>query len=151
MNNQRRRPLATLSVFGVTFLHRQNPYMVAWWSAAFPGFGHYLLNQYLRATLLTLTEVITNSISHINKAMVYAFCGKFEMAKSVLQPQWLFGYLIIYLYAIWDSYRSTLAQNKMCHLAEFENERLRPIILHPLEIQYIEQKSPLVAALYSFL
>lgn len=150
MNNQPRRPLATLSIFGITFFHRQNPYMVAWWSAAFPGFGHYLLNQYLRGTLLTLSEVFINSLSHINEALVYTYCGKFEMAKSVLQPKWLFGYLVIYFYAIWDSYRSTLVQNKMCHLAELDNERLRLINLHPLEIQYIEQKSPLIAALYSF-
>lgn len=150
MNNHSRRPLATISVFGVSHFHRQNPYMVAWWSAAFPGFGHYLLNQYLRATLLTLSELITNTLSHINEAMVYTLCGKFEMAKYIIKPQWLFGYLIIYFYAIWDSYRSTIAQNKMCHLAELENERLRSINLHPLEIQYIEQKNPFTATLYSF-
>lgn len=150
MNNQLRRPLAAISMYGVTFLHRQNPYMVAWWSAAFPGFGHYLLNQYLRATLLTLSEFFTNTLSHINEAIVYSFCGKFEMAKSILQPKWLFGYTVIYFYAIWDSYRSALVQNKMCHLAELENERLRATILHPLEFQYLEQRNPLIAALYSF-
>lgn len=150
MNNQLRRPLATISVFGVTFLHRQNPFMVAWWSAAFPGFGQYLLNQYLRATMLTLSEVIINTLSHVNEAIVYSFCGEFEMAKSIIQPRWVFGYLIIYFYVIWDSYRCTLVQNKMCHLAELENERLCGIILHPLEIQYIEQKNPFIAVFYSF-
>lgn len=150
MKSQNRRPLATISLYGVSLLHRQNPYMVAWWSAAFPGFGHYLLNQYIRATLLTLTELITNTLSHINESMVYTFCGKFEMAKSVLQPKWLFGYVIIYFFAIWDSYRSTLVQNKLCHLAELENERLRPVHLHPLEFQYVEKKNPFTAALYSF-
>jgi len=150
MNKKNRRPLAAISVYGVTFLHRQNPYMVAWWSAAFPGFGHYLLNQYLRATLLTLTEIITNSISHVNEAIVYTFCGKFEMAKSVLQPQWLFGYVIVFFYAIWDSYRSAFVQNKMSYLAEQENERIPAVFLHPLEFQYIEKKNPFIAALYSF-
>lgn len=150
MNKQLRRPLATISMFGVSFFHRQNPYMVAWWSAAFPGFGQYLLNQYLRGTILTLFEVVLNTLAHLNEAIVYSFCGKFEMARSILQPRWAFGYLIIYLYAIWDSYRSALIQNKMCHLAELENERIRGIILHPLEIQYIEQKNPFIAALYSF-
>lgn len=150
MNNQHRRPLATISVYGVTFLHRQNPFMVAWWSAAFPGFGHYLLNQYIRATLLTLSEFFTNVLAHVNEAIVYSFSGKFEMAKAVVQPRWLFGYVIIYFYAIWDSYRSTLVQNKMCQLAELENERIRPIILHPLELQYLEQRNPFIAALYSF-
>lgn len=136
MPNDSRRPLARISTFGITHLHRQNPYMVAWWSAVFPGFGHFMLNQYLRATLLTLMEVSTNSLAHINQAMVYSFCGQFERAKSVLQPRWLYGYIIIYLFAIWDSYRSTLYQNKLCHLAELENERLPSMALFSSEIQY---------------
>jgi len=151
MNRQRRRSLATISVFGISNLHRQNPFMVAWWSAAFPGFGQYLLNQYLRATILTLSEVIINTLARVNEAIVYSFSGKFEMAKSVLRPQWAFGYLIIYLYAIWESFRSTLVQNKMCHIAELENEPLQNNIIHPLEIQYVEQKNPFIAAVYSFL
>ena len=125
--------------------------MVAWWSAAFPGFGQYMLNQYIRGTLLTLSEVITNTLAHVNEAIVYSLCGKFQMAKSVMQPRWVYGYLIIFLYTIWDSYRGTVTQNKMCHLAELENERLCGVILHPLEIQYLEQKNPFIAAFYSFL
>ena len=150
MGNDPRRPLAILSKFGVTHLHRQNPYMVAWWSAAFPGFGHYLLNQYFRATLLTLIEVIINTLAHVNEAIVYTYCGKFELAKSVLQPRWALGYIIIYFYSIWDSYRSTLAQNKMCHLAELENERLDCMLFTSSEIQYLEQKKSVTAAIYSF-
>jgi len=150
MNNQQRRPLATISLFGVTYLHRQNPYIVAWWSAAFPGFGHYLLNFYIRGTLLTLFEVITNTLANINEAIVYSFCGQFQMAKSVLQPRWVFGYFIIYLFSIWDSYRSAVVQNKMCQLAELENEKIPSVILHPLEIQYLEQKNPFIAIVYSF-
>lgn len=86
MSYQIRRPIAQISMFGITHLKQQNPYMVAWWSAIFPGFGHYLLNQYIRATLLTLSEVATNTLAHINEAMVYSFSGQFELAKSVLEP-----------------------------------------------------------------
>ena len=150
MDKQFRRPLATISVFGITFLHRQNPLMVAWWSIVFPGFGHYMLNQYVRATLFTLSELIINTLSHVNEAIIYTFCGKFEMAKSVIQIRWIYGYLAILFYAIWDSYRSTIVQNKMCELAELENEPLESNIIHPLEIQYLEQKSPYTAAVYSF-
>lgn len=150
MDNKPRRPLATISVFGITYLHRKNPYLVAWWSASYPGFGHYMLNLYIRGTLLTLCEVITNTVSHINEAIVYSFCGQFEMAKSVLKTEWLLGYVVIYFFAIWDSYRCTLVQNKLCQLAEFENEQLPCIILHPQEVQYIEQRNSWIAALYSF-
>ncbi|WP_413303780.1 hypothetical protein AA0X95_26785 [Bacillus sp. 1P10SD] len=149
MTNQNRTPLAKISVFGITHLQQQNPIMIAWWSAVFPGFGHYLLHQYFRATLLTLSEVFTNTFAHINEAMVFSFCGKFEQAKSVLEPKWVFGYLIIYLIAMWDSYRSAVYQNKLCQLAYLENPPIPRIELTPLEIQYLEKKSPLVAAIYS--
>lgn len=45
MANQIRYPLSKISVYGISEIKQQNPYMVAWWSAIFPGFGHYLLNQ----------------------------------------------------------------------------------------------------------
>ena len=124
--------------------------MIAWWSVAFPGFGHYMLNQYFRATILTLVEVIINTLAHVNEAIVYTYCGQFELAKSILKPNWALGYIIIYFYTIWDSYRSPLIQNKMCHLAEFENQRLDNIIFTSSELQYLELKSPVTAAIYSF-
>ena len=149
MRQHPRRPMATISVFGISFLHRQNPKMVAWWSVIFPGFGHYLLNQYVRATLFTLSEVITNTLAHVNEAIVYSFCGEFDRAKDVLETRWLFGYLAIFYYTIWDSYRSAITQNKMCELAELENEQLQSNIINPLEIQYLEQNNPYMAAVCS--
>ena len=150
MKMQNRRPLAKVSMFGVTYLHRQNPYLIAWWSAAFPGFGQFLCNQYIRATLLTLFEVIINTLAHVNEAIVFMFCGKFDMSISVLRPRWAVGYIIIYIYTIWDSFQTTIVQNKMCDLAEFENDRLSNMYLSSFEIQYIEQKNPFTAAAYSF-
>ncbi len=150
MYKQVRRPLAIISVYGVSYLQKRDPLMVACWSVFFPGFGHYLLNQYVRGTLFTLSEVIFNSLSHVNEAIVFSFGGQFEMAKSVLQTRWLYGYLVIFFYCIWSSYRSTILQNKMAGLAEIESEPLQNNILHPLEIQYLEQKSPYTAAIYSF-
>jgi TM2 domain-containing membrane protein YozV len=145
-----RRPRSTLSIFGVSYLYKRNPYVVAWWSAAFPGFGHIMLNQYVRGVLLTLSEVIINTLANINSGMVYSFCGNFDMARSLIHPRWAIGYLLIYLFSIWDSYRSTLTQNKLCHLAEHENVRMTGFLLHPLGIQYVEQKKPYAAAICSF-
>lgn len=151
MNKQVRHPMATISMLGISHFHRQNPYLVAWWSAAFPGFGHYLLNQYARATILTLIEVIINTLAHINESIAYTLCGNFEKAGLVLKPELAFGYLIIYFFVIWDSFRSTLIQNKLCHLAELENNPICSVYLHPLEIQYLEQKNPFLAIWYSIM
>ncbi|MCM3630586.1 hypothetical protein M3194_24965 [Paenibacillus glycanilyticus] len=147
--NPSRRPLAKLSVFGVTSLNIRSPYMVLWWSAAFPGFGHFLLNQYLRGTILTLSEVIFNTLGHINIAIVYSLCGKFEQAKAVLDPRWVLGYIIIYFIVMWDSYRSAVYQNKLYHIARLEREPLPSMKLFASEVQYIQPKSPLVAAVFS--
>jgi hypothetical protein len=107
----------------VNNIRRQNSYMITWWSAVFPGFGHFLLNQYLRGTFLTLSEVIVNSLGHINQAMVYSFCGQFQLAKSILEPSWIFGYILIFFLSIWDSFRTAVYQNKLSQLAELENEQ----------------------------
>ena len=51
-NSSVRRYLAYLSPFGTTQLHLRNPFLIAWWSLAFPGLGHLLLSKYLRGYLL---------------------------------------------------------------------------------------------------
>lgn len=150
MNVPPRRHLSKISMFGITHLKCHNPYMIAWWSAVFPGFGHYMLNQYIRATLLTLSEVIINTLAHINEAMVYSFCGKFQLATSILEPNWSFGYLVIYLFTIGDSFRIAIYQNKLTALARIENRKIPLLSITNSEIQYLEVKSPVLGVIYSF-
>lgn len=142
--------MAKISLFGITSLNIRNPYMVMWWSAAFPGFGHFLLNQFLRGTFLTLSEVIFNTLGHVNEAIVYSLCGNFAAAKAILAPQFVLGYIIIYFVTIWDSYRSAIYQNKLYRIAQLENEPLPSLKLFASEVHYVQPKSPIVAALFSF-
>lgn len=144
-----RRVQAVLSSYGVTFLHGKNPYMVAWWSAAFPGYGHFLLNQYARGFVLTLSEVITNTMARVNETLVYSFSGQFELAKQTLEIRWALGYMIVYMFCIWDSFINAQSMNKLYALAQMENARIRPYTISPNEIQYLERRSPYVAALFS--
>ena len=137
---------AKYSTAGITYLMYQKPLMVAWWSAVFPGFGHYLLNQYARATLLTIVEVIINTGAHINDAMIYSFCGEIELAKSVINLDWMIGYIIIYLITIGDSYRTACQLNKLVGLTTPD---LASLEIFPFEIQYLQNKSPLLGVLYS--
>lgn len=99
--------------------------------------------------LLTLCEVIINSLAKVNQAMVYSFSGNFSMAKQVLQPQWLYGYMIIYFFAIWDSYRCALEANKHYELAILEDGRIPVHLMRATGIQFLEKKRPLVAAFCS--
>ncbi|GMK47424.1 hypothetical protein PghCCS26_45540 [Paenibacillus glycanilyticus] len=149
--NPSRRPIAKLSPFGITSIHSCNPYMVWWWSAAFPGFGHFLLNQYLRGTFLTLSEVIFNTLGHVNDAIVYTLCGDFAEASAVLEPRYVIGYIIIYFVAMWDCYCSAVYQNKLYRIAKLKDAPLPSMKLFTSEVQYVQPKSPLAAAVISLL
>ncbi|UJF32906.1 DUF5683 domain-containing protein [Paenibacillus hexagrammi] len=148
-NTRPRRQLASVRRYDIIYLNKQNPVTVAWWSASFPGFGHLLLFKNTTGVILTLSEVIINTLAHINEAMVYTFCGKFEMATQAIRPLWMYGYLIIYFFAIWDSYRCCVEANKLYDLAEREQVKLSPLLMKSTGIQNLEKKRPLTAALCS--
>ncbi|MFC0557791.1 hypothetical protein [Halalkalibacter alkalisediminis] len=147
--NQERRYKAYVSIFGTTQLHLRNPYIIAWWSAAFPGFGHLLLSKYLRGFTLFIWEILINSMTHLNLSMVYSFTGNIDMAKEVLDPKWFLLYIPVYLFAIWDSYRTAVDMNKVYVLAERENADFNTYSIGALEINYLDKRRPIMAAIWS--
>ena len=148
-DNTARRYKAHVSILGTTQLHLRNPYIVAWWSAAFPGFGHLLLSKYLRGYALFIWEVIVNLNAHVNLAMMYSFQGKIDLAKDVLNTRWLLMYIPVYLFAIWDSYRTTVDMNNVYLLAEREDHRFNIFTLGALEINYLDKRNPVLAVMWS--
>jgi TM2 domain-containing membrane protein YozV len=149
INNQYRRYKAHISVFGTSQLHLRNPYIVAWWSAAFPGFGHLLLGKYMRGFVLFIWEVIVNLQSDINAAMVDSFRGHIELAKQDLHPRWMLMYIPVYLFAIWDSYRTTIDMNNVYLLAERENAPFNSFSMGAVEINYLDKRKPAISAMWS--
>jgi len=141
---------AHVSIFGTTQLHLRNPYIIAWWSAAFPGFGHLLLSKYLRGYALFIWEVIVNLNAHVNHAMIYSFQGNIDAAKEVLDTRWLLMYIPVYTFAIWDSYRTAVDMNKIYLLAEQENHPYNSFTMGAIEINYLDKRNPLVAIMWSF-
>jgi hypothetical protein len=148
-DNTARRYKAHVSILGTTQLHLRNPYIISWWSCAFPGFGHLLLSKYLRGFVLFIWEVVINLNAHINLAMIYSFQGKIDMAKDVLNTRWLLIYIPVYLFAIWDSYRTTIDLNKMYILAEHENHRYNSFTIGSMEINYLDKRKPTTAFFWS--
>ncbi|MDR6880366.1 hypothetical protein [Bacillus sp. 3255] len=148
-DNTARRYKAHVSVMGTTQLHLRNPYIIAWWSAAFPGFGHMLLSKYLRGYALFIWEVAVNINAHVNSSMIYSFQGNIHMAKEVLNTRWLIMYIPVYLFAIWDSYRTTVDMNRVYILAEREEHRYNSFSLGALEINYLDKRNPLVSVMWS--
>ncbi|MEI5905927.1 hypothetical protein WAK64_02450 [Bacillus spongiae] len=101
------------SQYSISSLRIQNPYIVAWWSAAFPGFGHLLIGKLYLGYFLIVWEVIVNSLAHLNEGIYYSMVGEFEQAVHVLNVQYLVLYSPIYIYIIWDSYRCTQEINHL--------------------------------------
>lgn len=149
--NRERRYKAHVSSFGTTQLHLRNPYIIAWWSAAFPGFGHLLLSKYIRGYALFLWEILVNNMANINQALVYSFTGNIGMAKEVLEPRWLLLYIPVYIFAIWDSYRTSVDMNKVFLLAERENANFNTYTIGAFEINYLDKRRPLMAVIWSLL
>ncbi|WP_216830598.1 hypothetical protein [Alkalihalobacterium elongatum] len=147
--NKERRFKAYVSPVGTTQLHLRNPYIIAWWSAAFPGFGHLLLSKYLRGYSLFLWEILVNNMANINHAIVYSFTGNISMAKEVLEPKWMLLYLPVYFFGIWDSYRTAVDMNKVFILAERENAEFNSYTIGAFEINYLDKRRPLMAVVWS--
>ncbi|MFT8321317.1 MAG: hypothetical protein ABF649_10455 [Bacillus sp. (in: firmicutes)] len=150
-NKTVRRPIANVSIWGTTFIHKRDPTIIACWSLAFPGFGHILLHKYTRGFALIIWEVFINQSTRLNEAMVYSFLGNIEMAKAVLNPNTVFMYIPIYFFSIWDSHRTTIGMNNLQILAEAEkgNPEIPALIIKPFEINYLDKRRPLVALAWS--
>ncbi|MBE4910514.1 hypothetical protein IMZ08_20975 [Bacillus luteolus] len=148
-NNTARRYKAHVSILGTTQIHLRNPYIIAWWSAAFPGFGHLLLSKYLRGFVLFIWEVIVNIKANVNLAMIYSFQGEIQMAKDILDTRWLLIYIPVYLFGIWDSYRTTVDMNKVYLLAEHEEHKFNSFSIGALEINYLDKRNPIMAVIWS--
>jgi hypothetical protein len=146
---QARRPLANVSIWGTTYIHKRNPYIVALWSATFPGFGHLLINKYVRGYFLIIWEIFINQSSRLNLAMSYTFTGDIEIAKSVINVNVIYMYIPLYIYSIWDSYRACVELNNLYILSENEPSPVKALIVKPFEINYLDKRSPIIASLWS--
>ncbi len=150
-NAPARRHLAYVSSIGTTQLHLCNPWAKVFWSAMFPGLGHLLLSKYLRGYLLFFWEVFVNFKAHINVAIFYSFTGEFEMAKNVLDIKWLLLYTSTYLFAIWDSYRTSVDLNNNYILASREDAEISIFKMDAIEVNYLDKKSPWTSVVWSLL
>ncbi|URZ03191.1 hypothetical protein [Clostridium felsineum] len=149
--NSQRRSIAFIGLLGTTQLHLRNPYIIACWSVAFPGMGHLLLSKYWRGFLLFLWEVLVNYKAHVNMLILYSFLGDFEKAKHVVDIQWLSFYIPVYLFAVWDSYRTTIDLNHAYILSAREDAEIKPFIIGAMEINYLDKRKPWVATIWSLL
>ena len=123
-----RRPKLNMTSYSLNSLHLRKPWVIAWWSLAFPGFGHIACGNMAKGVFLFIGEALINEMANINLAIVYSFTGEFARAKEILDTQWLLLYCGILAFSIWDSYRLAIECNKLSVLADREHALLIHIL-----------------------
>jgi hypothetical protein len=78
------------------------------WSIAFPGFSQLLMRDYIKGILFISLEIIINANSKFNSTIMYSFLGEINKAEAVVNYQWLMFYPCVYMFAMWDAYRSAM-------------------------------------------
>ena len=77
------------------------------WSIALPGFGQLLNGQLIKGLTFILLEFLINTKSSFNHAILYSFLGQINKAFEVVNYQWLMFYPCVYMFAMYDAYKSS--------------------------------------------
>ncbi len=146
---QARRPKGVMNSLATNFFHLRNPWTMAWWSATYPGFGHISMGNYVSGFLLFFWEMMVNTQAKVNMAILYTFTGRYEMAKEIADNRWLLMYVLVFIYAIWDSYRLALQFNQLAILADRNEETIQPVSVSFMEINALDRRSPWAAVAWT--
>jgi TM2 domain-containing membrane protein YozV len=145
-----RRKRLDLSRFDTMQMHVRHPLVAVWWAMSFAGFGQMMVGSYVKGYVLVLLEIIINLQAQLNLAIIYSFTGRFELAKAAVDTRWLLGYVLIYVYGIWDSYNLTVNTNKLAVLAAREKAPIDVFKMIPFSINYLDKRVPWVSLFWSF-
>lgn len=148
---QARREIANLTFYNTAVIHQRSPGLVAWWSAAFPGFGYMYLGSYIKGYLLVAWEFAVNYNSNLNMAIIYAFTGRFEQSASILDTRWLLLYCPMYIFGIWGSYRMAIEFNKLARLSTGQPLSISPQVITGLGINILDKRLPYITLIWSML
>lgn len=140
-----------ISVFGINSIYPRTPWIAAWWSAAFPGFGHMFIGKYLQGFVLIIWELVVNSQANLNMGIALSFLGRFEEVKAQINQDWVLLYVAVYVYSIWDSYRSAVEIKKSHVLAEIEDAPVAPSEVSFFDVIILDKKHPWLGMVWSAL
>jgi hypothetical protein len=134
-----------------SILSHINPWLTLWWSAAFPGFGHFLIGNYVTGYIFVSIEIIVNNMAHINDAIYRTMIGDIQDAKEVLNLRWFFGYMGVYVFSFYDCYCRTVENNKV-YLLSYRYTRKKSVsYMSPINGNIIDKTNPINGLFWSFL
>jgi hypothetical protein len=144
-----RYPKMHLSVSTLNHVSVRNPFVVMWWSAAIPGYGHMMIGKYLQGFVLVIWEFFNNYNGNLNYAIYYSMIGDFVLAKQVLNQNWIILYVAVYVFTLWDSFMKTIDMNKLAMLSGHKFSEQPVMTMQAWGINYLRVYKPWLAALYS--
>lgn len=148
---ERYMPLVRFNGASSNLISYLNPWIPLWWSAALPGYGHFLLGNNLTAYILVIFEFVMNTMSHLNEAIYRSMIGDIKGAREVLDLRWFFGYIGVFVFAMYDSYSRTVENNKLYILAYRYTQKISFASLSTLNQNTIEKSSPVMGMFWSFI
>lgn len=146
-----RRPKGIVNPLSVNFIHLRAPWVIAWWSASYLGYAYVSLGSYVKGFILIFLETFININSKLNMGILYTFTGRFELAKQVVDPNWLLFYVPIYIYSIWGGQQLAVELNKYSILSDREDSSMIPFNIGTLEIGFLDKRKPWMAVALSLL
>jgi hypothetical protein len=141
--------VASVGAWNTVILDYRSPYIITFWSIAYAGLGHIMLDRYFRGFILMAAEILLNYISNLNTAIFYTLSGHYALAKEALDTRAVLLYLGLYSFAIFDSYRMTLSVNNTYRLADRENATVKCFAVNSSSFTIIQEASPYLALLWS--
>jgi hypothetical protein len=86
-------------------VNKSNRVEVLLWSIAFPGFGQFINQKYVKGLLFIGLELLINVQSNLNAIIMLSFLGQIKEAIKQANYAWLLFYPCIYMFSMWDAYR----------------------------------------------
>ncbi|MDD2619468.1 MAG: hypothetical protein PHC92_02180 [Syntrophomonadaceae bacterium] len=127
------------------------PWVIAWWSASYLGYAYISLGSYIKGFILIFLEAFINVNAKLNLGILYSLTGRFELAKQVVDINWLLYYVPIYIFSIWGGRQLAVDLNKYSVLADREDSGMIPFSISGSDIAFLDKRKPWVAAALSCL
>lgn len=104
---------AKISPLESNYLGIRNPWTGVTWSLVTPGLGQIYFNRLPSGFYLLICFVVSVYESHLGNALLFTMTGHFDMARSVLDFEWLLFLPSIYGLASYDAYVLIKELNKL--------------------------------------
>ncbi|NQX66452.1 hypothetical protein HQN90_09975 [Paenibacillus alba] len=128
-----------------------NPWIPLWWSAAFPGYGHCMINYPLIGYSLIIFEFTVNNLAKINQAIYFSMIGNFQGAMDVIDLRFFYLYIGVYVFTMFDSYRRCVDMNNNYVLSYRTTTLTKTTKASSFSINTLNKVSPITATYWEMI